>query len=266
MMNPSNNALKIKHVAIAGNIGAGKTTLLHLLSGLRFPWVGSCEVLGEEARKRKLKWQQQVLFVPETIEMPALKLPQWLKQLAPFYPAFDQQLFDDILLEFELEVQDKLNELSYGQQKKVMLAFAIATRVKLLLLDEPSNGLDIFSKAQLRKVWTRYLADDALVVISTHQVRELGTQFDRVVLIDAGKVCFNLSTEALAAQISIQRSTGFPDQTAWYSESIPGGYVGVYPAEIGNIESEIDLELLMKAVAEKPEIIHYLQKDLHHAE
>ncbi len=248
-------------VGLLGSNGAGKTTLLHLLAGLRFPWAGTCTVLGSEPRKRQLSWQQQVLFVPETIEMPARTLQRWLAELAPFYPRFDQRLFEAIVKEFELEVSGKLSELSFGQQKKVMLAFALATQVKVLLLDEPSNGLDIFSKSQLRRIWTRHLPDDTLVVISTHQVRELGAQFDQVVVIDQGKLLFHQSTEVLNARFCIQRSTEEPGKDAVYYEPIPGGYLALYVAEPGDLETEIDLEILMKAIVEKPEILVHLQNE-----
>ena len=248
-------------VGLLGSNGAGKTTLLHLLAGLRFPWAGSCTVLGSEPRRRQLSWQQQVLFVPETIEMPARSLQGWLAELAPFYPRFDQRLFEAIVKEFELEVSGKLSELSFGQQKKVMLAFALATQVKVLLLDEPSNGLDIFSKSQLRRIWTRHLPEDTLVVISTHQVRELGAQFDQVMMIDQGKLLFHQSMEMLNTRFCIQRSTEEPGEDAVYYEPIPGGYLALYIAEPGDPETEIDLELLIKAIAEKPEILVHLQNE-----
>lgn len=248
-------------VGLLGSNGAGKTTLLHLLAGLRFPWAGTCTVLGSEPRKRQLSWQQQVLFVPETIEMPARTLQRWLAELAPFYPRFDQLLFEAIIKEFELEVSGKLSELSFGQQKKVMLAFALATQVKVLLLDEPSNGLDIFSKSQLRRIWTRHLPDDTLVVISTHQVRELGAQFDQVMMIDQGKLLFHQSMEVLNTRFCIQRSTEEPGKDAVYYEPIPGGYLALYIAEPGDPETEIDLELLIKAIVEKPEILVHLQNE-----
>ena len=248
-------------VGLLGSNGAGKTTLLHLLAGLRFPWAGSCTVLGSEPRRRQLSWQQQVLFVPETIEMPARSLQGWLAELAPFYPRFDQRLFEAIVKEFELEVSGKLSELSFGQQKKVMLAFALATQVKVLLLDEPSNGLDIFSKSQLRRIWTRHLPEDTLVVISTHQVRELGAQFDQVMMIDQGKLLFHQSMEMLNTRFCIQRSTEEPGKDAVYYEPIPGGYLALYIAEPGDPETEIDLELLIKAIAEKPEILVHLQNE-----
>jgi len=247
-------------VGLLGSNGAGKTTLLHILAGLRFPWVGECTVLGEAPRKRRLSWQQQVLFVPETIEMPGQTLLRWLKELTPFYPRFDQLLFETILKEFEMEVPGKLNELSFGQQKKVMLAFALAAQTKLLLLDEPSNGLDVFSKSQLRRIWTRHLPEDTLVIISTHQVRELGAQFDRVIMIDQGKVLFNQPMQTLNSLFCIQRSIEAPTADAWYSEPVPGGYLALYASEEGDPETEIDLEILMKAIVEKPEILVHLQK------
>lgn len=248
-------------VGLLGSNGAGKTTLLHLLAGLRFPWAGECTVLQEEPRKRRLYWQQQVLFVPETIEMPARTLQRWLGELAPFYPRFDQRLFEAILKEFELAVPDKLSELSYGQQKKVMLAFALATQVKVLLLDEPSNGLDVFSKSQLRRIWTRHLPEDTLVVIATHQVRELGAQFDQVLMLDQGKVIFHQSTEALNRRFYIERTSHLPTENAWYTEPVPGGYLALYSAEPGDLETELDLEILLKAIVEKPEILVHLQKE-----
>ncbi len=248
-------------VGLLGSNGAGKTTLLHLLAGLRFPWAGACTVLGAEPRKRQLSWQQQVLFVPETIEMPARTLQRWLSELAPFYPRFDQRLFDAIVKEFELEVSGKLSELSFGQQKKVMLAFALATQVKVLLLDEPSNGLDIFSKSQLRRIWTRHLPEDTLVVISTHQVRELGAQFDQVVMIDQGKLLFHQTSEALNRRFYIERTTHLPAENAWYTEPVPGGYLALYSAELGDPETELDLEILLKAIVEKPEILFHLKKE-----
>lgn len=248
-------------VGLLGSNGAGKTTLLHLLAGLRFPWAGGCTVLQEEPRKRRLHWQQQVLFVPETIEMPARTLQRWLGELAPFYPRFDQRLFDAILKEFDLDVPSKLSELSYGQQKKVMLAFALATQVNVLLLDEPSNGLDVFSKSQLRRIWTRHLPEDTLVVIATHQVRELGTQFDQVVMLDQGKVLFHQSAEELNRRFYIERTTHLPAENAWYSEPVPGGHLALYTAEEGDPETELDLEILLKAIVEKPEILTHLQKE-----
>lgn len=253
-------------VGLLGSNGAGKTTLLHLLAGLRFPWFGNCTVLQEEPRKRRLHWQQQVLFVPETIEMPGRTLSRWLSELGPFYPRFDQHLFDAILKEFDLEVPGKLNELSYGQQKKVMLAFALATQVKVLLLDEPSNGLDVFSKSQLRRIWTRHLPEDALVVIATHQVRELGTQFDQVVMLDQGKVLFHQSMEVLNRHFYIERTTHLPTENAWYTEPVPGGYLALYSAEPGDPETELDLEILLKAIVEKPEVLVHLQKEYNYAQ
>jgi len=110
---------------------------------------------------------------------------------APFYKKFDQNAYTTAINEFALPTDKKLTTLSYGQKKKFLVVFALATNCKLLLLDEPTNGLDIPSKSQFRKLLASMLTENKTFIIATHQVRDLETLIDTVVILDNGKIIFN---------------------------------------------------------------------------
>ncbi len=143
-----------KIYGLLGENGVGKTTLLKIISGLQKPWKGSCSVFGEDPFKRTPSFLSRIFYLPEELEFIQndYSIRYFAKINAPFYPKFDNEKFETILKEFEVEGDKKLNKLSYGQMKKAVLSFAIATNAELLLLDEPSNGLDIPSKTLFRRI------------------------------------------------------------------------------------------------------------------
>ena len=144
-----------------------------------------------------------MFIVPEEYNLPSIPLPAYLKVLRPFYPNFDEQLMVKLLEMFDmLHVNGatldengipkiNLGALSMGQKKKVYMCIALAARTKLLLMDEPTNGLDIPSKSQFRKVVAQGMRDDQIVVISTHQVRDVETLLDHVTIIEQNAVLLN---------------------------------------------------------------------------
>ena len=158
---------------LLGKNGAGKTTLLRLIAGLLFPQSGSLEVFGEVPADRTPKMLSDIFFLSEEFSLPAMRISEYLKIYAPFYPNFDREVFDQRLKDFDILTDKKLNALSYGQKKKFLLSFGLASNASLCLLDEPTNGLDIPSKSQFRKVVASSLNDDRLFIISTHQVRDM---------------------------------------------------------------------------------------------
>ncbi|HVG15328.1 MAG TPA: hypothetical protein VM935_10210, partial [Chitinophagaceae bacterium] len=130
----------------------------------------------------------------------------------------------------------------------VLISFALASNAKFLLMDEPTNGLDIMSKSQFRKVLAEALDDDRCIIISTHQVKDLENLIDRVTIIDDGKILFDHNIDEIARKLSFRIS--FDDgetRDAYYSESSLKGNVIVAANHSGD-ESKIDLELLYKAI------------------
>ena len=188
---------------LLGKNGTGKSTLLYLIMGLLRPKQGEITLNGANTQKRLPESLQEMFIVPEEYNLPSIQLPDYLKVLRPFYPNFDEQLMVKLLQEFDmLNVngatldengipQINLGALSMGQKKKVYMCIALAARTKLLLMDEPTNGLDIPSKSQFRKVVAQGMRDDQIVVISTHQVRDVETLLDHVTIIEQNAVLLN---------------------------------------------------------------------------
>lgn len=176
---------------LLGKNGTGKSTLLYLIMGLLRPESGNITMDGIDTRERKPEAMQEMFIVPEEYNMPSVKLDSYVKSLKPFYPNFDEQTLYDCLREFEMPTDINLGALSMGQKKKVYMCLALATRTKLLLMDEPTNGLDIPSKSQFRKVIARGMRDDQIIIISTHQVRDVELLLDHVTIIDDNQVLYN---------------------------------------------------------------------------
>lgn len=188
---------------LLGLNGAGKSTLLYLMMGLLRPQKGSVTMDGVETWWREPKVMGEMFIVPEEFELPRTRLDRYVDTLRPFYPNFDMALLNQTLEMFELTGLSATAEskngvpaidmrgLSMGQKKKIYLCVALAARTKLLVMDEPTNGLDIPSKSQFRKVVAHGMREDQVIVISTHQVRDVETLLDHVTIVKDGVAVVN---------------------------------------------------------------------------
>jgi ABC-2 type transport system ATP-binding protein len=233
---------------LLGKNGAGKTTLLKLISGLRLPQAGTCDVFGYDPSHRPAALLEDICFISEELHVPAVLPSLFEKLYAPLYPRFSHEAFHDYLKEFEMDGSKRLSELSYGQKKKFLLAFGLASGCRLLLMDEPTNGLDIPSKSQFRRLLARAGATDQVILISTHQVRDMENLIDPIIILDNGSIVFKQPLQQAAARLrtGIEREEPV-DGSALYSEKTLGGYVVVRRNE-GTEETSIDLETLFNAV------------------
>jgi ABC-2 type transport system ATP-binding protein len=151
--------------------------------------------------------------------------------------------------------------MSYGQRKKALITFSLAANTVLLLMDEPTNGLDIRSKSQFRKIIAGSLDENKCIVISTHQVKDLENLIDRVTIIDNGKILFDQTLEAISRKLSFRLSFD-PEETAHalYKESSLKGNALILPNTDGE-DSRPDLEMLYKAVTMEGERINAVFQD-----
>ena len=238
-------------VGLLGKNGAGKSTLLNLMAGLLNPQAGCIQISGFTPFDRKPDFLGDLFMVPEEFQFPQVSINLYLKATASLYPNFDEEKLDGILKDFELDRKSMIHKLSQGQRKKFLIAFALATNCKLLVLDEPTNGLDIPSKSIFRKVLVGSVNDEQLVIISTHQVKDIETILDTVVILDQGKIIFNNTMENIASQLQFKHITSLNGvEEVIYSEKSPGGY-RVVVETLDEEETEIDLELLFKDVISK---------------
>ncbi|SHG23453.1 ABC transporter ATP-binding protein [Flagellimonas flava] len=231
-----------------GKNGEGKSTLLKLMAGLLFPMTGSCNLHGEPTKKRQPHILKDVFLVPEDFELPSLRIGQFEKINSSFYPSFSKTQFYDLLEEFGLSPSNTISKLSFGQKKKVLIAFGIATNTPLLLMDEPTNGLDIPSKSQFRKVMASAVDQGKCIVISTHQVRDLHSLINHVVILDDSKVCMDLPLETISENLWFGMTPKKNLEDVIYTESTLGGRAILARGE--RDETEIDLELLFNGVIE----------------
>lgn len=243
-----------KTYGLLGLNGAGKTSLFNIISGMLFPKDGECTFDGKVVRKRNPQFLSELFIVPEQFELPPMSGDQYTRLHAPFYPRFDEQLMERSLSELQVNSKKKISELSFGQQKKFLLSFALATRTKLLLLDEPTNGMDIPSKSQFRKLQASLDQQDRCTVISTHQVRDLGSMIDHVTILNNGRIIFNQSLDEIFEHLSFIKTETDQTDNFIYSEEILGGLHTIQPFSEGS-RNEFDLELLFNGVIQQPEQI-----------
>jgi ABC-type Mn2+/Zn2+ transport system ATPase subunit len=137
---------------LLGKNGTGKSTLLYLIMGLLRPQAGGITFNGTDTRLRRPEVLQDMFIVPEEYDLPAIKLSKYVSSLKPFYPNFSEDLLKECLEAFDMPYDVNLGSLSMGQKKEVYMCVALATNTRLLLMDEPTNGLDIPSKSHFRKV------------------------------------------------------------------------------------------------------------------
>ncbi len=237
---------------LLGKNGVGKTTLLKLMTGLRFAQSGKCQVLNADSSLRLVKMLREIFFLPEEFGLPHISVDLYQRMYAPFYPKFDPTAFRNYLQRFDLDTTKKLNAYSFGQKKKFLLAFGMAANTRIMLLDEPTNGLDIPSKSQFRQVLASDFTDERLIIISTHQARDLEHIIDAVIILDKGAILFHEMLADIGKHLAINFQSASPDkQEALYVEHVPGGY-NVVTAARQDDDQSMDLEVLFNTVVSNP--------------
>ena len=237
---------------LLGKNGEGKTTLLNLLSGQIFPDQGSCLVLEEIPSERNARFLQQIFLLPEEISMPEVTAIEYIKMYAAFYPTFRDDICKACVESFEINLSDRLSKMSQGQRKKVAITLALAAHTPLLLMDEPTNGLDIPSKATFRRLVASLIDDNQTVIISTHQVRDLESLIDTVLILDQRQILLNKTLNEISEKLYF--GPLLPEEKALYSEPTPQGTIGV-TARDGKEETAVSLELLFNAAITYPKEI-----------
>lgn len=240
---------------LLGKNGAGKSTLLYLMSGLLTPKHGKVMYHDTDVRRRLPITLQDMFLVPEEFELPPISLVSYIELNGNFYPRFSKEDMVKYLHFFEMDLDTDLGALSMGQKKKVFMSFALATNTSLLLMDEPTNGLDIPGKSQFRKFIASGMSDDKTIVISTHQVRDIDKVLDHVLIMDNSHVLLDQSITSICDKLLFVESDDRElAKTALYTLPSVQGNLLLLP-NMENEESEINLELLFGATLAMPDKI-----------
>lgn len=237
-----------------GMNGAGKTTLLKHIAGLLFAKEGKCEIFEKDVKQRLPEILANIYVIPEEFVLPQVKISTFVDLHAPFYPRFDQGLLNKYLDEFDISNGKKLTAYSYGQKKKFLIAFGLATQTSVLLMDEPTNGLDIPSKSQFRRTLASAVTEEQCIVISTHQVRDLASIIDHVIILDNGKIIFHNSVLDISTKLSFIKIKDDTTDGVLYAEEVLGGKSAIINS-VGH-DTAIDLELLFNGVVKNHSTIN----------
>lgn len=240
--------LETGHIyGLLGKNGAGKSTLIKNIAGLVFPTEGICTVNGLNAAKRLPSFLQELFFIPEEMELPSLSSNEFVRRTAHFYPKFDHELFYKVLAEFDVSPDVNLSQLSFGQQKKVMITFGLATNTALLIMDEPTNGLDIPSKVQFRRIMASSLTEERCMVISTHQVRDLDSLIDTLLVLHRKEIVLNKSLDEIGERLLFSNSGNSNKEGVLYTAT---NVIGNNTISINNHghNNKVDMELLFNAI------------------
>ena len=240
-----------KIYGLLGKNGTGKSTLLYLVAGLQRPTSGCVSVDGNDAYTRKAETLREIFLVPEEFDLPSMTLKRFVELNAPFYPRFSQERLEACLRDFELDTDLQLQSLSMGQKKKVFMSFALATNTKLLLMDEPTNGLDIPSKSQFRKTVAQNMNDDQTIIISTHQVHDVEALLDHILMLNQRELLLNASVQEITEKYVFEYRQPNDMEGVLYAEPTLQGNAVMARRQEGQTETQVNLELLFNAVANK---------------
>ena len=237
-----------KIYGLLGKNGVGKSTLLYLLAGLNRPSKGKVRIDDDVVTDHNPLTMSKIFIVTEEFELPNMSLKKYVKIYRPFYPDFSDEIFSKCLNDFEIGDISDLGAISMGTKKKVYMSFALATNAKYLLMDEPTNGLDIESKSLFRKVIAQNMTDDRTMIISTHQVHDVENIIDHVLILGEKKLLFNKSIAELSDEYVFELRD--PDEMGGviYSENSLQGTSVIARRTPRSTETPVNLELLYNAV------------------
>ena len=220
--------------ALVGANGAGKTTAIKVLMNLLPPTTGTATVLGVDSRRLGERERTQIGYVSENQKLPLwMTVRQLLEYCRPFYPAWDRALEAKLLAQFDLPEGRQLKHLSRGMVMKAALLSSLSYRPKLLVLDEPFSGLDPLARDDfVRGILEASELGDWTVLVSSHDIEEVERLADHVALLEAGRLRFTETTEALLGrfrrvEVTVAAGAAAPGGSpgAWLELDQQGGLV-----------------------------------------
>lgn len=240
---------------LLGKNGAGKSTLIKNMTGMLFPTEGTCEVFGATPKKRTVSFLKDLFFVPEEYYLPNVTIQELVKVYKDFYPRFDTHQFDTYCNEFKIEKTKKTTQLSLGQKKKILLGFALSANTKVLIMDEPTNGLDIPSKITFRNMIKDSFKEDRIVIITSHQVRDLDELINAIIIMNQGEILLDEDKDHIANRLQFELSdTPKNEHEVLYQEKVSTGFASI-KENTTQTKGYVDIEVLFNAILADPNTI-----------
>ena len=242
---------------LLGENGVGKTTLLKIISGLQRPQVGTCTVDGFTSFDRQPQFLENLAFLPDEVSLPLNSTPmEYVDELASFYPKYAYGYFLHLMQDLEVDPNRKFKEMSYGQQKKSLIACTLSLGTDYVLLDEPTNGLDIPSKSSFRTLLSKRGYEGTTIIIATHQVKDVENLIDPIIILTQDDVLLYADMAAITRKLSFTYDSAAAPE-ALFTEQQPGGFMNVCVNRDGS-ETQVNIEGLFNAVLRNRDTIKRL--------
>jgi len=258
--------------AFLGPNGAGKTTTIKLLLGLHRQDQGEIEILGVDSRKLDPKIFQKIAYVSEGQKLPLwMTVCQLLDYCRPLYPTWDEALEKTLLEQFELDLDQKLKNLSRGQLMKASLLSNLAYRPELVILDEPFSGLDALVRDEFIRGLLEFTEEEGWTVfISSHDIEEVERLADNVAVIDQGTLRLNESTENLLkrfrlVEISVKDGAVLPTSlpAEWLDVTLSGRILRFTHSDWSEEESSSSIATTLGGIAtDRPTFNHLSLREI----
>ncbi len=234
---------------LAGENGAGKSTLLRLIAGLLYPSHGEVTIDGRNVALREPSVMNSIFFVSDDMNLPARTANRLADNIGEFYPGSDRGFMAEALADFGLNGDMRFDRLSLGNRRKTLIAFALACGTATVLLDEPSNGLDLGSRRTLSTLLMKWAGQnpERTVIVSTHNVGDIENIVDGVIMVRRSNLLLAAECGYLLSRLSFIK-TLVPPEEALFAMQDAGMFRAIIPADESAGESDLDLPLLYYAL------------------
>lgn len=185
-------------LGLIGRNGAGKTTLMKLIQNIVIPNSGTVHISGLDYKKNEVKAKNEIGFIMENPFLDRISLKKNAALFGRFYKKYDPEIVASYMKRFDLNPEQEYGELSKGMQTKFQLSFALAHQAKLLIMDEPTGGLDPIFRREFLSILQEVAQEQEVgIIISTHITSDLDKIADYIALIDDGELIFYKTKEEL---------------------------------------------------------------------
>lgn len=189
-------------IGLVGANGSGKSTFFRLLMNIIKADSGTVRVLGQDWCENEDDWKKKVGYAGELLEAYDFLTIRKMKHLiSKWYPTWNESRFNDLVKRYKVELDKKYGKCSKGTKKKVEFIFSICHQPTLLLLDEPTAGVDLVSQRKMKEDLIRFMEDgDRSIVLATHTVEEINQLCDEIVVLDEGRILYSFNKDEIYDQ------------------------------------------------------------------